>query len=369
MVELHLAAHPPASSGGFREQAREAYAGLHRVLVREGFQPADLLTERIFVSDIGRQFDTLECLRSETYSGLGLSPENRPAATFLQQPPCEPGRAVEIQALAVACRSKSGISRSSIPGLPGLASGKVVAHDGLRHVYLANITGSGEGDVPFRDQAQRMLERAKACLDRAGVAFDDVVRSWIYISDIEADYEAFNRLRTSFYSGLGLKRIPASTGIQGGTYPQHAGCSMDLYALASSPAASIDVMHASTMNEALSYGSSFSRGMAVESGGKRTAYVSGTASIDEAGNVLHSGDVGAQARRMLDNVEALLDGSGAGFGDVVSATTYLKFPESLPAFREAWTARGLPADIPNTVTMADVCRPEWLCEIEAIAIY
>ena len=369
VVELHLAVHPPAGEGGFQAQASGAYQGLFEALGQEGMTPADLVCEKLFFTRIESQFDALEALRAEAYRQHGLTAEGRPAATFLQQPPCEPGRLFELQALAVRGSEGCPVERRPVPGLPGLASGKVLEYGGRRHVYLNNLTGAGEDDVPFTDRVQRVFDRSQACLKRAGLAFDDVVRTWIYIVDIERDYDAFNPVRTAFYDGCKISRIPASTGIQGGTYPVHAACALDLYALGSGGDARIEVMHAPTMNEATAYGSTFSRGMKVQVPGKTTAYVSGTASIDTAGHVMHEGDPAAQIHRMLDNVEALLSVSHAGFDDFVSAITYLKASESLDLFHAIWAERGLPQDIPNTITVADVCRPEWLCEIEGIAVF
>ncbi|MBI4530417.1 MAG: hypothetical protein HY709_02745 [Candidatus Latescibacteria bacterium] len=40
----------------------------------------------------------------------------------------------------------------------------------------------------------------------------------------------------------------------------------------------------------------------------------------------------------------------------------------LDTFCRVCRDRSIPNDIPNTVSVADICRPEWLCEIEAIAI-
>jgi enamine deaminase RidA (YjgF/YER057c/UK114 family) len=97
-------------------------------------------------------------------------------------------------------------------------------------------------------------------------------------------------------------------------------------------------------------------------------YVSGTASINAAGRIVSPGDIVGQVDRMLLNVKALLAGNGAMFGDIVSAVTYLKKPEYLEAFRSGCRQRGLPERIPNTICIADICRPEWLCEMEAIAV-
>jgi enamine deaminase RidA (YjgF/YER057c/UK114 family) len=71
---------------------------------------------------------------------------------------------------------------------------------------------------------------------------------------------------------------------------------------------------------------------------------------------------------MLLNIQQLLAEQGAGFRHLVSAITYLKRAEDLPAMLEVCHRRGFPENIPNTFCVADVCRPEWLCEMEAIAV-
>lgn len=62
----------------------------------------------------------------------------------------------------------------------------------------------------------------------------------------------------------------------------------------------------------------------------------------------------------LVNVEQVLAGEGAGYLDVVSAITYLKHPKYLEAFRSVAARRGLPGRVPNTICVADICRPDWL---------
>ncbi|MFH1566413.1 MAG: Rid family hydrolase, partial [Gemmatimonadota bacterium] len=87
------------------------------------------------------------------------------------------------------------------------------------------------------------------------------------------------------------------------------------------------------------------------------------------GQVVHVGDIEGQVHRMLLNVEQLLAGSGAGLGDVVRVTTYLKEPEFYSTFVRVCAERGFPADVPHTICHADVCRPDWLCEMELEAVF
>ena len=70
---------------------------------------------------------------------------------------------------------------------------------------------------------------------------------------------------------------------------------------------------------------------------------------------------------MLLNVAALLEGQDAGFGDIVSAVTYVKRREDAEQVREALRNGGF-AGFPNALVEAPICRPELLCEVEALAV-
>ena len=52
-------------------------------------------------------------------------------------------------------------------------------------------------------------------------------------------------------------------------------------------------------------------------------FVSGQIPIDPATGNLIEGDIAAQARRVLDNIGALLNAGGLTFGDVVRTTVFL----------------------------------------------
>ena len=96
-------------------------------------------------------------------------------------------------------------------------------------------------------------------------------------------------------------------------------------------------------------------------------FISGTASVDEEGTTVHTDDVRGQIKRMLLNVEQLLRPHGAGWDDLVQAVTFLKSADYLELFQAICVEQGL-AEAPNTIVEADVCRPELLCEMEAIAV-
>ena len=130
------------------------------------------------------------------------------------------------------------------------------------------------------------------------------------------------------------------------------------------------------LNEAYAYAkpSSFSRGMRIDPNGLTILLISGTASIDEAGNSVHVGDFRGQMRRTLDNITGLISSEGCTWHDIVRTSCYLRdidrdyeaFNEERTAFFAAQGLNPLPA---STGIQAHLCRPELLVEIEAIAMF
>ena len=89
------------------------------------------------------------------------------------------------------------------------------------------------------------------------------------------------------------------------------------------------------------------------------AFLSGQIPLDPATGQLVEGDIAAQTRRVLDNIKAVLEASGASMAQVVKTTVYLKdmgefakmnevyatyFPQNPPARATVEVAR-LPRDV------------------------
>jgi enamine deaminase RidA (YjgF/YER057c/UK114 family) len=80
----------------------------------------------------------------------------------------------------------------------------------------ASIDESGKtihlGD--FGAQCWRTYRNIATLLQAENATWHDVIRTTCYLRDIERDYDQFNRIRTSFFSWLGLDPLPASVGVQ-----------------------------------------------------------------------------------------------------------------------------------------------------------
>ena len=130
------------------------------------------------------------------------------------------------------------------------------------------------------------------------------------------------------------------------------------------------------LNEAFCYEkpSSFSRGMRIDIGNVVILLISGTASIDDAGNTVHVGDFRAQCRRTYQNITGLLESEGATWHDIVRTSCYLRdIDRDYAEFNEERTKffaeQGLDPLPASTGIEAKLCRPELLVEMEAIAMF
>ena len=369
-VEVFVRCGPMIEDGSPRDQAARFYACLPRLLDRAGAKMSDVVLERVFFRDIEHDFETFQEVRRDAYADAGVIGEELPAASYVNQPPCRTQQAFELQVQAVIPNGESKVIVESFPEVAPYTTKKIVHIGDRRHLYVMNINGvRSDGSIPrdFREQSDAMFERSLPELTVHDATFPHVLRTWCYLDDIDRDYDEFNRSRNAFFAREHVKRLPASTGIRAGLYPPGVLCSFDLYSLLDPDGVEIEVMHTPTLNEADEYGSSFSRGMKVVLPEKTVLYISGTASVDEQGATVHLDDVRKQVERMLLNVQELLRAQESTFADVVQVITYLKRRSYLPTFVDVWQQWGM-AGLPNSFVEAGVCRPDLLCELEAIAI-
>ena len=96
-------------------------------------------------------------------------------------------------------------------------------------------------------------------------------------------------------------------------------------------------------------------------------YTAGQVAWNEKGNLVGIGDVRAQTRQVLKNVEAVLKEGGATMSDVLKCNVYLRNIADFQAMNEEF-AKAFPSDPPARTTVeAHLAEPEMLVEIEATA--
>ena len=94
-------------------------------------------------------------------------------------------------------------------------------------------------------------------------------------------------------------------------------------------------------------------------------YVSGQVPVDKQGKIVEGG-IGAQTKKVLENVAAALALAGCELSDVVKTTVWLKRAEDFAEFNAAY-APFFPKDPPARSTAELRLMIDILVEIEAVA--
>ena len=198
---------------------------------------------------------------------------------------------------------------------------------------------------------------------------DHCVRTWIYVRDIDTNYDGVVKARNDVFRQHGLTidtHFIASTGIGGRSMGKNVCVAIDfLTAPQVQPDDLLFLKALDHLNPTHEYGVAFERGVRVALPQKYEYFISGTASIDCHGEVINVGDVTKQAERLLENIEALLADGGATMDDVKYFIIYLRDLADASAI-DAYMQQAYP-QVPRIITHAKVCRPAWLVEMECIA--
>lgn len=108
----------------------------------------------------------------------------------------------------------------------------------------------------------------------------------------------------------------------------------------------------------------------VEAIGGRALYVSGQVALDASGALVGAGDLAAQTRQVFENLKSALAAGGATLDHVAKITVFMTDVSHIATFREIrnrYFTKELPAS--TLVQVVQLARPEWLIEIEAVAVF
>ena len=108
------------------------------------------------------------------------------------------------------------------------------------------------------------------------------------------------------------------------------------------------------------------------SGGK-VVFIAGQVAQDRNGNLVGKDDFRAQVEQVFENLKAAVEAAGGDFKNVVKLNYYCAEsvdPAQIPAVREIRDKYVNTANPPTStfVVVKRLVRPEWLIEVEAVAV-
>lgn len=270
-----------------------------------------------------------------------------------------------------------GIGQASIIQQPPLDGSKIAAwlwtvEGDLNPIYIHKVSYGLIGSAPDSlGQMEDIFSEYGTSLSEENMTVaDNCVRTWIFVRDVDTNYAGVVAGRRNYFGTIGLTpetHYIASTGIQGAHPDYRKVVVMDAYAVKGLKPAQVRYLQAKdNLNPTYEYGVTFERGTSISYGDRKHIFISGTASIDNKGRILHEGDVRSQAIRMMENISALLSEAGAATGDIRSAILYLRDASDYAVisrlFKERWPL------LDPVFVQAPVCRPGWLIEMECVAV-
>lgn len=106
----------------------------------------------------------------------------------------------------------------------------------------------------------------------------------------------------------------------------------------------------------------------VEVSGGRLIYTSGLTARDAAGDTVGKGDIRAQTRQCLRNIEGVIEAAGGSLRDLVKVTVFLRDLADYDGMNEV--RREMLTGIPfaSSTVQAILHSPDALVEIEAVAV-
>ena len=122
---------------------------------------------------------------------------------------------------------KRTISTDDAPAAVGAYSQATTDGNVLITAGQLPLTTDGEllDDEPVAEQTRQCLENVAAILESEGLSLDDVLKTTVFLDDID-DFEAFNEA----YSGFFESDPPARSAVEAGAVPK--GAAVEIEAIA-----------------------------------------------------------------------------------------------------------------------------------------
>lgn len=343
--EIHALFHAAPKDGElFNEQIERINKAKSEVKASIG-NDAAIVFERYLLSDIANQ-----CAIAKTYND-GVA-----ATSYIQQRPLDGSKI----ALLVYFQIGTSVKRED--------NTTIVENNGYTHMWTTNMVAL-DGDSYL--QTHKILFDYEEIVKKQNASLaNNCLRTWFFVRDVDSNYAGLVKGRREHFDHIGLTpetHYIASTGIDGSPADSKAKVQFEAVSAKGIDTKQIKYLQALThLNPTYEYGVTFERGTKVQYGDRAHLWISGTASINNKGEILHEGDVTKQTKRMWENVEELLKEGNACYDDVAYMIVYLRDIADYSTVRSLYENRF--PKTPKVFVHAPVCRPGWLIEMECLAI-
>ena len=341
IAEYHIMLHVEPRAELFEGQLSRIYKAEEHLFTE--LPGAKSVFKRYFLSDSTNQSPLMKA-------------EHDCTTSIIQQPPLDGSK------IAAWIYMQKGTEISTI------GDKTLTHHNGYCHIWQMGMCDN-KGDSA--QQTESLLTRYEQSLDSHNATLaDNCIRTWFFVRDVDTQYAGMVKARKENFKKEGLTEKThyiSSTGIGGLPADTKALVQMDAYSITGFDPSQQRYLYAHThLNPTYEYGVTFERGTLMEYGDRKHVFISGTASINNKGEVVNIGNIVKQTERMLENVEKLLEEAGTTFCDVMQIIVYLRDHADYDTVKQMFDSRF--PDLPTVITLAPVCRPTWLIEMECIAV-
>jgi enamine deaminase RidA (YjgF/YER057c/UK114 family) len=343
--EFHVMIHVNDATSTYPEQL-EAILNTYNALLEGELKGARSVFKRYFLSDAANQQDDII-----------LNDVTDCAKSIIQQAPLD-GTKIALWVYLMT-DVQTGVGKSGL---------YEVRHGDFRHLW----NGSAHNMAANSEYQTRLLfnEYNMQLIEEECTLKDNCIRTWFFVNDVDLNYGGVVRARNQFFFTQGLTvntHFIASTGIGGRQADPNVLSQMDNYAIAGIQQEQIHYLYAPThLNRTSDYGVSFERGTRVDYQDRRHVFISGTASINNKGEIMYPKDICKQTHRMWENVEKLLAEADCTYEDVSYMVVYLRDTADYQLVHQLYEERF--HGKPYVIVHAPVCRPGWLVEMECMAV-
>ena len=356
--EIHLFAKATTAKM-FDDQIESLCDSLKTYMATEEIPLGSLVFMRLFVSDYANQSGVLSAINERVNIFF-----DQCAVSIVQQPPLNGNKIVAwayiIQDPECATFEKTRLDQNSIS----------VKRGDYEHIWSTQLTTSN-GSTTSADQTWDIFTNFNNGLEASGYSLkENCIRTWLFVTNIDFNYPGVVDARRLFFKEHDMTdktHFIASTGIEGRHAQANINVLMDAYSVGGIQKQQIKYLQAlENLNPTYEYGVTFERGTSVDFGDRRHIYISGTASINNKGEVVYQKDVSKQVDRIIENIDALLNDADASMADVAQLIIYLRDVADSEEVEQYFAENY--QDIPKIIVLAPVCRPGWLVEMECVAI-